>query len=207
MRKSANARTSFTLVELLVVIAVIAILSALLLPALGKARETAKSILCANNLKQVGTGMLLYSDDYDGYLPGVFSNGLSWYTQWGGTKGALVPYLGDKNCKGSPFWCPSNPNSFASQVNYWANQTVLGGLGVDQRRVTSLRQTSKSIFVMDSSTTMGNGWPGYWVSSTASNATMIPSPHRNGIFHNVVYADGHALLLGGLKPSVDLLAY
>lgn len=62
-------RTEFTLVEMLVVIAVIAILSALLLPALGKARETARKSGCASNLKQVGLACMMYINDYNDRLP------------------------------------------------------------------------------------------------------------------------------------------
>ena len=62
-------RFGFTLVELLVVIGIIALLISILLPTLSKARQSAKQINCASNMRQLGVGLVLYANDFNGELP------------------------------------------------------------------------------------------------------------------------------------------
>src|SRR2546426_10942976 len=59
----------FTLIELLVVIAIIAILAAILFPVFAQARDKARQAACTSNLRQIGTVLVMYSQDYDGWYP------------------------------------------------------------------------------------------------------------------------------------------
>ncbi len=65
---SRRTRPAFTLIELLVVIAIIAILAAILFPVFAQARDKARAIACMSNMKQIGTGLQMYVQDYDEQL-------------------------------------------------------------------------------------------------------------------------------------------
>src|SRR5690554_3954884 len=67
---STHRRTGgFTLIELLVVIAIIAILAAILFPVFAQARAKARQTACMSNMKQLGTALLMYAQDYDNVMP------------------------------------------------------------------------------------------------------------------------------------------
>lgn len=74
-RSVADQRHGFTLIELLVVISIISLLVAILLPALAKAREVAKTLQCAAQVRSVGMAMNMYSIDYKGHYPAQFMPG------------------------------------------------------------------------------------------------------------------------------------
>src|SRR5258705_5510889 len=112
MRKRA-----FTLVELLVVIAIITILLAILLPVLGRAREQARRVQCASNLRQITQAWLMYADNNQGLLPAAANkvrayphDWLVWLkplTQAHLNQSALAPYFG-RPLKPMTLPCPSD---------------------------------------------------------------------------------------------------
>lgn len=99
----------FTLIELLVVVAIIGILSAMLLPVLGKARESARRITCTNNLKQMGAAFQMYAGDNDGQIPQSWTVGVNDY---------LAPDYLDANV----FQCPSVTTPSVSDYDYYGLQ-------------------------------------------------------------------------------------
>ncbi len=120
-----NGLKSFTLIELLVTIAIIAILAAMLLPALNKARATAQASACGNNLKQIGTTIAFYRNDWAGYFPpaGYYPGKASATYKWHN-------YMIDTYLKNDKiFHCPSCPKRFlanSSAIAYGYNYHHLG---------------------------------------------------------------------------------
>lgn len=95
----------FTLVELLIVIAVIGVLAAVLFPVFAKAREQGKSASCLSNLKQIGLGLVAYTTDFDETEP----CGVDRYGRMNGWIEQIYPYIGSD----SVFHCPDDPTANA----------------------------------------------------------------------------------------------
>lgn len=104
-------RRGFTLIELLVVIAIIAILAAILFPVFAQAREAARKSTCQSNLKQIGTAISMYNQDYDNRYVIVRSATTNPFSDW---RMSLYPYT--KNV--GIYLCPSNNSN---------NQNKYGG--------------------------------------------------------------------------------
>jgi len=100
--KPQTAKKS-TLIELLIVITILMILTTMLLPALSSSRNLAKAIKCTGNMKQIGTAVVSYAGDYNGYVPLARFEGIVGY--W---KSALSTYLNAKTPDGV-YLQPKNP--------------------------------------------------------------------------------------------------
>ena len=127
----------FTLIELLVVIAIIAILASMLLPSLNKARAMAMKTKCTGNLKQVGTGLALYADDYKHYPPSKTPDFEPW-TNRNNWHWLVMPYIGmdaatrpkvwddlAKRRESGPLLCPSRP-SVNRETRDWYSYSMFG---------------------------------------------------------------------------------
>ncbi len=208
-------KRGFTLVELLVVVAVIALLAALLFPAFAQARAKARQAVCLSNLRQIGLAAEQYASDYDDtFMPGILlpapdANGDPQYAGWAGACNTYSRAPGIFRCSASaaPDTAPGLPSP-PFLVSYFFNLNLVGAAATTGFPRNRLATPAVTVLVAETS----EGLPGVYVPfdqpgeavSPFANAfaSTVPSASRHQGGRCFLLADGHVKWLRAEAVSV-----
>ena len=215
-----SQRNTFTLVEMLIVIAIIAILMAMLLPALNKSRGVANTIRCASNLKQAGVAFMQYASDSNDTLPPL-CYGTGWDIFW---PTAILDGRGvTRYMPRSISRCPVMPdnsiyfsygNMPSSGVHYGVSGPLFSNADFANRfksvAIARIKNNSNKFMMADTyktdnATTIDyqNGFAAW---SMSAGAFGMPAPRHNNNL-NMFYADGHVEKLRPNNPIAPFSNY
>lgn len=208
-------KKAFTLIEILVVVAIIALLAAILFPVFSRARENGRRASCQSNLKQIALGIAQYTQDYDERFPMVFGTGSAIPGPYGWAD-AVQPYIKSLQI----YQCPSDsraptsnpsigdsPDDEAGYIDYFYNWAMQSREGTftssgacylpvvwkDSITLSELERASQTVLVMDG--VSGSAWNGTQGSTDPGMAYLSRAQgsavrrHLGG--SNVAFADGH----------------
>lgn len=184
--------SSFTLVELLVVVVILGLLAGLLVPALGKAREASQNGVCLANLKQWGYLIEAYSRDNNGTLP--YFDSRAWYlalwkdylypnrsfpTNYQASAVGIFP----KEMEGTIYECPRMKKTDPPDKCYRSYGMNMRAGNTNTGKLLSVPKPSLAAL-------MGEAWGGSAISA-GSSINSSPLIARHGSNCNILYADGH----------------
>ena len=208
---------AFTLIELLVVIAIIAILAAILFPVFAQARDKARATACMSNMKQVGTSIQMYVQDYDERLffrttsskivtrsnIAASTNANRWWNM-------LMPYLKSNGV----FNCPSDPQPTFSPDANGSNvirRSYIANTAVESLTLAQIDRPAETLVVTEKVDVLAgapntSSWIGAFNGEMSRNPLTngVATRHQNGT--ECAFMDGHArwLTLDAILASRDL---
>jgi prepilin-type N-terminal cleavage/methylation domain-containing protein len=212
-----KGQKKFTLIELLTVIAVISILASLLLPALNKARNKAKAIVCVNNLKNWGFGYISYADIYDGSLvPNMVCNArkgttdlVNWNDYRSSFRVLVIPddvthwesyeyYMAGNGINGCPAF--QEDTGYYRRNSYWINYGI-SPLNSWQWSIYLGKGRFYKLYQIKNPSTMAQQTDGSGASATLTkNSIFGPTVRRHNNFCNVLYVAGNV----GVMKEFDM---
>jgi prepilin-type N-terminal cleavage/methylation domain-containing protein/prepilin-type processing-associated H-X9-DG protein len=159
--RSRPPRAAFTLVELLVVIGIIAVLISILLPAMARAKEQARSVACQSNLRQIGMAMVMYTNENKQRYPFHADIGgmnkedwIYWQAARDPKESAIAKYMGD--FKADVFRCPSDDVQHRPRIlteryvySYSFNLLFASNPGLPRIRAGSVRNAADKMLVVE----------------------------------------------------------
>lgn len=206
----------FTLIELLTVIAIIGILAAILIPVVGRVRESARGATCRANLRTLGQGAYLHAQDHQDllpplggaavpdHLPSDWLHALAPYVI--GTSANQIPTL-EESRGNTSFFCPQALAVYGNSLppgetqTYGYNRFVTshhGSFPYQRRSVSESFHPSQTMLFAD-----GN-WRGETGFDLRVDTGLLPTPsHSGGENYNLVYLDGHVSFLTLAETSID----
>lgn len=208
--KAGGRKFGFTLIELLVVIAIIALLLSVILPSLQKAKQYAMRITCANNLKQIGYSLLMYTTENDGHF--ILQPDARQHDWLRGASYTTTDHIIDTGGDKKTFYCPSEPDREKDPDNpiFWQfSQYMMNDEGPEPTdyhlrsrhwRVLSYNFLLDTEHGRSSANFMNEGSNSVWLRKTSDlkNASLAPISFDSIISENNTRDANFAEIKGGL---------